>query len=275
MGRSGNGTTAAAAVALASALLTAGSLAQAQEDNVFARTPLQNALVQIEEERKWRMLAEKHFGTSMLTYEQELVVLSLHFRVPYSLLQAIAEQEPTDKAALRTVRRVAEHLAKPLREGMRASDALAAVTTYPPEVVQRLIARGNELQRATIIELRREPNGHFFARTAVNGAAIRMVIDTGATSVFLAPADAAAAGIRVGAAGYATPIQTATGVTHVAEVTLDHLVVEGRSLGPVSAFVLPSGNESLLGVSALRRLGRIELDGDLLRIEAARTVRSD
>ena len=47
------------------------------------------------------------------------------------------------------------------------------------------------------VRIRRRPDGHFIARTEVNGLALPMLVDTGASTVVLKPADAERLGIDV------------------------------------------------------------------------------
>ncbi|MDX2263629.1 MAG: TIGR02281 family clan AA aspartic protease [Hyphomicrobiales bacterium] len=108
--------------------------------------------------------------------------------------------------------------------------------------------------------------GHFFARTEVNGARVSMLVDTGASSVVLRPEDAYRAGLDPAALRYNIPVNTANGVTYTARVRLDQVAVGGIVMRDVEALVAQpdSLNQSLLGISFLRRLRSYEFSGDFL-----------
>ena len=96
--------------------------------------------------------------------------------------------------------------------------------------------------------------GHFHADGAINGGAMRFMLDTGATAVALPAADAVRLGIdyRKGSRGM---IQTANGPAPVWRVKLDTVRVGGIELQNVDALVLEQGLEvALLGMSFLNRV---------------------
>ena len=118
----------------------------------------------------------------------------------------------------------------------------------------------------TAVRLRRHPSGHFVARGTVNGAPVSMMVDTGATTVVLRPADAERAGLDLDALTYSAPVSTANGMTFAAPVRLRYMAVGDIVVKDVEALVAKPGNlnESLLGMSFLRRLRSYEFSGDFL-----------
>jgi aspartyl protease family protein len=115
-----------------------------------------------------------------------------------------------------------------------------------------LESRRGSAQRASIVA---DGSGHFFTMAAVNGAAIRFLIDTGASGVTISSADARRAGVNY-LSGTRVTMQTANGVApaylvkfdtvRVGEITLhnvDGLVVEGNVMG----------GAGLLGMTFLNR----------------------
>lgn len=118
------------------------------------------------------------------------------------------------------------------------------------------------------VRLRKHQSGHFLARGTVNGAPVSMLVDTGASTVVLKPADAERAGIDLGALNFSTPVSTANGMTFAAPVRLRSLGIGGIVLDDVEALVAKPGNlnESLLGMSFLRRLRSYEFSGDFLTL---------
>ncbi len=106
--------------------------------------------------------------------------------------------------------------------------------------------------------------GHVVLDAAVNGAPIRMLVDTGASLVTLTPADARAAGINPASLMFSGHVQTANGAASMAPVTLREIRIGQLSIFDVPAGVLEHLNVSLLGMSFLRRLQGYEMrDGKL------------
>jgi aspartyl protease family protein len=102
-------------------------------------------------------------------------------------------------------------------------------------------------------------DGHFWAEASVDGARIRFLVDTGATTVALTPADARRLGLDVAALDYSTPVRTAAGETRAAPIKLGSVSVAGARLTDVDALVVREGmTASLLGMSYLGRLSRFE-----------------
>ncbi|MEZ5844160.1 MAG: TIGR02281 family clan AA aspartic protease [Hyphomicrobiaceae bacterium] len=116
------------------------------------------------------------------------------------------------------------------------------------------------------VRMRRRADGHFIARTSVNGESVTMLVDTGASTTTLKTADAEAAGIDVGKLQFSIPVQTANGTGFAAAVRLKSLAVGPIELRNVEALVARPGalGESLLGMNFLRRLKSYEFSGDFL-----------
>ena len=111
-------------------------------------------------------------------------------------------------------------------------------------------------------QLRRGPDGHFYADAQVNGTTIRFLIDTGASVVVLSRDDAQRAGIQLPAErsmamGVGGPIQ-------VIPVTLDRVALGGIEARGVQAAVAEELPVSLLGQSYLQRVGSVEIRGDTM-----------
>lgn len=121
------------------------------------------------------------------------------------------------------------------------------------------------------VEVSRAASGDFGVRAAVNGTALSMLVDTGATSVVLTHEAAQAAGLPVDFLKYDVPVDTAGGRTKAAAVVLDSVVVGGIMERRVPALVSPPGmlRTSLLGMSFLSRLEAFEFRGDKLMMRGA------
>ena len=117
------------------------------------------------------------------------------------------------------------------------------------------------------IELRRGLDGHFSADLVVNGAPIRFLVDTGATDIVLGRSDARRAGLDPASLAFTGRAVTANGTVATAPVRLDRLEFGSIRLNDVPASVTDGGFDgSLLGMRFLSRFGRIEIEGDRMRL---------
>ena len=101
--------------------------------------------------------------------------------------------------------------------------------------------------------------GHVVIDAAVNGAPVRLPVDTGASLVTLTPADARTAGITSGELVFNNRVSTANGSARMASVTLREIRIGQLSIYDVPAAVLENLNISLLGMSFLSRLQSYEM----------------
>lgn len=109
-----------------------------------------------------------------------------------------------------------------------------------------------------------DQRGHFVLDVAVNGAPLRMLVDTGATFVALTPQDARAAGFSPRDLAFVGAARTAGGVVRVAPITLSEVSLDQVSIYDVRAAVIENLGMSLLGMSFLDRLKGYEMrDGKL------------
>ena len=131
---------------------------------------------------------------------------------------------------------------------------------------QTIVEPGEAGERA--VRIRRRGDGHFMARTDVNGVQTVMLVDTGASTVVLKPADAEKIGIDTKRLAYTVPVQTANGTTYAAPVRLRIIGIGPIQVREVEALVSKPGSlkESLLGISFLRRLRSYEFSGDFLTL---------
>ena len=103
------------------------------------------------------------------------------------------------------------------------------------------------------------PLGHVVLTASVNGAPVRFLVDTGASTVALSSADAHAAGINPNALAFDKTTTTANGVVRVAPVLLREIRIEQLSVENVPAVVDANLSASLLGMSFLSRLKSFEM----------------
>ncbi|MFN4141401.1 TIGR02281 family clan AA aspartic protease [Aestuariivirga sp.] len=119
---------------------------------------------------------------------------------------------------------------------------------------------------AGMTELKAGHGGHFFTTAEINGAAIRVMVDTGATAVALSYEDAADAGLRPQHLDFTLPVSTANGTVEAARVQIDRIVIDGISAEDVDGMVLPQGalSGTLLGMSFLSRLASFKVEDGML-----------
>ena len=120
----------------------------------------------------------------------------------------------------------------------------------------------------TAVRVRRRLDGHFAVRASVNGQSMTLMVDTGASSVVLKPADAERAGIDLSSLSYTVAVDTANGTTYAAAARIRTLAVGPLIVRNVDALVAKPGTvkENLLGMSFLRRLRSYEFANDYLTL---------
>lgn len=108
-------------------------------------------------------------------------------------------------------------------------------------------------------QIARAADGHYWAEADIDGRAIRVLVDTGASVVALTRADAQRLGLRLTPADFTQTVETASGPVKAAAVDLDHVAVSGARVNKVRALVVEQGlPHSLLGMSYLGRLSAFE-----------------
>jgi aspartyl protease family protein len=108
--------------------------------------------------------------------------------------------------------------------------------------------------------------GHFSLTATVDGAPTRFVVDTGASLVALTLDDARAAGIGRSELVFNQLTQTANGRVRFAPVILREIRIEQLSIENVPAAVIENLDQSLLGMSFLKRLKSFEMREGALTI---------
>ena len=118
------------------------------------------------------------------------------------------------------------------------------------------------------VQISRGQAGEFALQAKINGVNAPMVIDTGATSVVLTYETAKAVGLPLELLEYDVDLETASGHTKAARLTLDRLAVGKLVERSVPALVVPHGQmkTNLLGMSFLDRLESWEVRPDSLKL---------
>ena len=139
--------------------------------------------------------------------------------------------------------------------------------SYRFEVLQLFDRVRGELMPATAIKtapgtvaFRAGDDGHFRIDAMVDGTNVRFLVDTGATTTVLSPADAKRIGFDMGRLSFTQRFQTANGTVMGAPVRLRRVTVGPIRLAGVRASVNRAEmSGSLLGMNFLRRLKGFEV----------------
>jgi clan AA aspartic protease (TIGR02281 family) len=109
----------------------------------------------------------------------------------------------------------------------------------------------------------------FHTNAWVNGIRIWFHVDTGADSVVLTYQDAMSANVRFTNTGSSI---TADGsvVTHWVGIA-DTISIDGVMVRNLRVIVIPGADENLLGMSFLRQVGEIRIEGNHLIIDTSRS----
>jgi aspartyl protease family protein len=112
----------------------------------------------------------------------------------------------------------------------------------------------------------RSRGGHFGIRATVNGVAMSLLVDTGASFVTLTESDAARVGIDVEALSFSVRIRTANGTISAASAKVDQIAIGPIERRNVPVLVAPGDtlDQSLLGLSFLDTLAGYTIRGDRL-----------
>ena len=154
-----------------------------------------------------------------------------------------------------------------LMGAVAAAASAKAVLTYghadvsselrPAQVVADDAATGPASGSAA--QISKSPDGHYWAEAAVNGRAVHLLVDTGATAVALTAEDAKRLGFDPQSLAYSYRVSTASGQARAARIKLASISVAGAEVENVDALVIDKGLQtSLLGMTYLGRLSQFE-----------------
>ena len=139
----------------------------------------------------------------------------------------------------------------------------SAETSERSSLTSRLSASStDDAMPSDAIVLDREDNGHFYADVQINGAPIRVLVDTGASGIALSRSDAQRAGLAVSAGMFEVIGEGANGDVHGEFVRLDRVSLGSKTVEGIAAVVLDEGNHSLLGQNFLSKFDTVEIRGD-------------
>ena len=116
------------------------------------------------------------------------------------------------------------------------------------------------------VSVGRDRSGHFVVTADVEGAPVRFLVDTGATTIALTSEDARRVGIDPDRLSFTLPISTANGIGMAAPVRLESVALGDIERRDLEGTVAQPGmlSQSLLGMNFLGSLAAFEIRGDRL-----------
>ena len=178
-------------------------------------------------------------------------LLSLAFGMIFALLvaaQLLGSRHPLPVVAIATP----------------ASQAAGQATPWSREPARDAFPPANPFVQAMVIA--RDASGRFALTGTINGRARELLVDTGADVVAIPVGQAADLGIPVAPDEFRPILRTASGTAKGAPVRIASLGIGSHQLRDVDAVVVEGLDTVLLGQSALRRLGKVTIDGDHMAI---------
>jgi clan AA aspartic protease (TIGR02281 family) len=148
----------------------------------------------------------------------------------------------------------------------RLQEVQHAFAAIENDVTGSITGKAHGHATAREVQIGRGHGGQFAVQAQINGVATPMVIDTGASSVVLTYETAKAAGLPLELLDYDVELDTASGRTRAARLTLDRLGIGKVVERSVPALIVPQGQlkSNLLGMSFLDRLESWEVRADRL-----------
>ena len=114
------------------------------------------------------------------------------------------------------------------------------------------------------VELNRNDDGHFYADVQVNGVMVRMLVDTGASTIALSRDDARSVGIATSIGMNDVVGEGADGNVYGEFIKIDRMELGPKTVQGLDGIVLNNGSQSLLGQSFLAKFASVEIHGDTM-----------
>lgn len=103
-------------------------------------------------------------------------------------------------------------------------------------------------------------DGHFWVDARINGEALRLMVDSGATITTLSKTSAARAGIEP-SGGFPAMVSTANGTIQVQRAEIDTLQVGNIAMKDLPVHLAPGDDFNVIGMNFLSRLSRWSVEG--------------
>ena len=126
----------------------------------------------------------------------------------------------------------------------------------------------NDADGSIAVVLDKLANGHFEVDAQINGAPVRMMIDTGATTTVMTAQDAAQAGIETSMLNFQVPVSTANGQALAARAVIQEIRVGAIDRRSMPVLVAAEGmlQQSLLGMNFIGTLSGFDIRGDRMTL---------
>ena len=149
---------------------------------------------------------------------------------------------------------------------VRLASTIAIIgDNHRPDIqIREPVSNEDGFERSVTLTANRQ--GHFYTRANVNGRAIAVLVDTGATTIALTYEDADRLGLRPRDSDYTHTVNTANGIGRAAQIELDSVEIGDVEVRNLRGLVLEPGRlkVTLLGMEFIRRLESFELRGNKL-----------
>jgi aspartyl protease family protein len=118
------------------------------------------------------------------------------------------------------------------------------------------------------LSIRQAADGHYYVNARINGADMRLLVDTGATVTVLSVRQAERAGIFPSQSEFTATVRTASGMARAAPVRIRDLQIGDARLEDVPALVMDTPRDlSVLGVGTLQRFKSYEVRDGVLTLK--------
>ena len=168
------------------------------------------------------------------------------------------------------------------------SGSIMVTATQVPVLFEKVMAARENSQQVAVEKPSRQPKttkvksasysgykvriksgygGHFVTDVRMNNRSVKVLVDTGATTVAINETTARKIGIRLQPADFKHKVNTANGIARMASATIREIRIGNIRVKNVRAGVLKDSalSSTLLGMSFLNKLRRFEVrDGTLL-----------
>ena len=140
-------------------------------------------------------------------------------------------------------------------------------TSRPTPADPRRDSREDPRGEERALAIRVASDGHYYVTAAINGAELRLLVDTGATVTVLSVRHAERAGIFPNPGDYTANVRTASGISKAAPVKIREMRIGEARLDEVQALVMKTpGDISVLGVGTLQRFKSYEVRNGVLTL---------
>ena len=121
--------------------------------------------------------------------------------------------------------------------------------------------------RNDIFKIEKSIDGHYYSNVKINGATVRMLVDTGATKTLLSLTDAKKLNLQLSDLKFVNPVQTANGVSYSASYMVDKFEWFGRKFDTMEIQIMKENLfSSLLGMDVINSARALVIKDDSLSI---------